>query len=62
MDTYELQLEGLKEGNIMSITIEKEHFLEFRKILIQRKDFKHFRGIAKQGGVVIYTYENDARS
>jgi hypothetical protein len=62
MNTYEQQLEGLKEGNIPSITIEKEHFLEFRKILIQRKDFKHFRGIAKQGGVVIYTYENDARS
>ncbi|MGB2992399.1 MAG: hypothetical protein WBB47_07200 [Paenisporosarcina sp.] len=62
MNTYEQQLEGLKEGNITSITIEKEHFLEFRKILIQRKDFKHFRGIAKQGGVVIYTYENDARS
>lgn len=62
MNTYELQLEGLKEGNISSITVEKENFLEFRKVLILREDFKHFKGIAKQGGLVIYTYESNARS
>jgi hypothetical protein len=62
MNTYEQQLEQLKEGGISSITVEKENFLEFRKELIQREDFKHFRGIAKQGGIVIYTYEKDARS
>ena len=62
MNTYEQQLEQLKEGDISSITVEKENFLEFRKELIQREDFKHFRGIAKQGGIVIYTYEKDARS
>ena len=62
MNTYEQQLEQLKEGNISSITVEKESFLEFRKELIQREDFKHFRGIAKQGGIVIYTFEKDARS
>ena len=62
MNTYELQLEGLKEGNISSITVKKENFLEFREVLIKREDFKHFRGIAKQGGIVIYTYEKDARS
>lgn len=62
MNTYEQQLEQLKEGNISSITVEKENFLEFRKELIQREDFKHFRGIAKQGGIVIYTYEREARS
>ena len=62
MNTYEQQLEDLKEGNVTSITIEKEHFLEFREVLILREDFKHFRGIAKQGGIVIYTYEKSARS
>lgn len=62
MNTYEQQLEQLKEGYISSITVEKEKFPEFRKELIQREDFKHFRGIAKQGGIVIYTYEKDARS
>lgn len=62
MNTYKQQLEDLKEGNITSITIEKEKFLEFREVLILREDFKHFRGIAKQGGIVIYTYEKSARS
>lgn len=62
MNTYEQQLEQLKEGYISSITVEKENFLEFRKELIQREDFKHFRGIAMQGGIVIYTYEKEARS
>ena len=62
MNTYEQQLEELKEGNISSITIEKENFLEFRENLILREDFKHFRGVAKQGGLVIYTYEENARS
>jgi hypothetical protein len=62
MNTYEQQLEDLKEGNVTSITIEKENFLEFREVLILREDFKHFRGIAKQGGIVIYTYEKSARS
>jgi hypothetical protein len=62
MNTYEQQLEDLKEGNVTSITIEKGRFLEFREVLIVREDFKHFRGIAKQGGIVIYTYEKSARS
>ncbi|MFC6038142.1 hypothetical protein ACFPYN_01630 [Paenisporosarcina macmurdoensis] len=62
MTTYEQQLEDLKEGIVTSITIEKEKFLEFREVLILREDFKHFRGIAKQGGIVIYTYEKSARS
>lgn len=62
MNTYEQQLEDLKEGKVTSITIEKENFLEFREVLIIREDFKHFRGIAKQGGIVIYTYEKSARS
>jgi hypothetical protein len=62
MNTYEQQLEQLKEGYFSSITVEKENFLEFRKELIQREDFKHFRGIAMQGGIVIYTYEKEARS
>lgn len=62
MNTYEQQLEDLRVGKLTSITIEKEDFLTFREVLVQRADFKHIRGTAKQGGIVIYTYDLDARS
>jgi len=62
MNTYIQQLDELRDGVISSITIEKEKFFEFREVLVQREDFKHFRGIAKQGGFVIYTYETLSRS
>lgn len=62
MKTLEQQLDDLKSGAIVSITIEKENFLSFREVLIQRKDFKHFRGIAQQGGTVSYSYDDNARS
>ncbi|MET0786873.1 MAG: hypothetical protein ABWX61_04610 [Paenisporosarcina sp.] len=62
MENFEQALQDLKEGIIDSISISKEDFLEFREILIKREDFKHFRGIAKQGGTVEYSYEDVARS
>lgn len=43
-------------------TVEKEDFEVFRKVLINRPDFKHFRGVAKRGGHVVYTYVDEARS
>jgi len=62
MNNFSHQLEELKVGSLPSITLEKEEFLAFREVLVQREDFKHFRGTAKQGGIVIYTYDNEARS
>lgn len=62
VENFEQAIQDLKEGNIDSLTISKEDFLEFREILIKQIDFKHFRGVAHQGGSVIYTYETLARS
>lgn len=62
MSNYEQQLNELREGTLSSLTIEKEEFLAFRQVLVQMEDFKHFRGIAKQGGTVHYSYETEARS
>ena len=62
MNHYNEQFEELKNGTISSITIEKDEFLAFREVLVQREDFKHIKGTAKQGGSVIYTYEQIARS
>lgn len=57
MAHYEKMLQELKDGSLPFITISKEEFLMFREILIVRDDFKHFKGVAKQGGSVVYTYE-----
>ena len=62
MNDFDRQLEELKVGSLPSITVEKEEFLAFREVLVLREDFKHFRGTAKQGGIVIYSYDNTARS
>ncbi|MGO1058025.1 hypothetical protein ACTL32_02715 [Planococcus sp. FY231025] len=59
MDDYNSMLEQLKQGEIPSITVQKEDFLEFRNILVKREDFKHFRGAAYHHGVTIYTYTEE---
>lgn len=53
---YEKMLEQLKNGEIQTLHISKEEFLQFRSVLVNREDFKHFRGEAQQGGDVFYTY------
>lgn len=55
-------LEQLKNKEIESYHVSKEDFLTFRAELVKREDFKHFRGEAQQGGDVIYTYLDVARS
>jgi hypothetical protein len=55
-------LNELRDGIISELRIKKEDFLVFRTVLIKRKDFKHFRGIAQQGGDVIYQYMKEPRS
>lgn len=62
MSQYEQMLEELKEGIQTSFIITKQDFLTFREALIVREDFKHFKGVAMQGGSVEYTYEKVARS
>ncbi|MGB2872256.1 hypothetical protein SAMN05421670_1420 [Psychrobacillus psychrotolerans] len=61
-ESYEEKLNMLKNRDLKEIVIEKNEFLAFRKVLVLREDFKHFSGNAKQGGQVVYTYLDVARS
>ncbi|MHC0038630.1 hypothetical protein [Pseudoneobacillus sp. C159] len=56
------QLESLKKGILSEYHVSKEDFLSFREVLVNRKDFKHFRGIAGRGGSVVYQYLENPRS
>ncbi|KOO49468.1 hypothetical protein ABE042_20125 [Viridibacillus arvi] len=62
MNSYNDMLDELKNGTRKDITIDKNEFYAFREVLVKREDFKHFRGVAKQGGQVIYQYMEVARS
>ncbi|WP_026559926.1 hypothetical protein [Bacillus sp. J37] len=55
-------LNKLKDGELHEYYVAKEQFLPFRDVLVAREDFKHFRGIAKQGGHVVYRYLQEPRS
>lgn len=55
-------LEQLKKGELKEYHVTKEDFLSFRQVLVNREDFKHFRGIAQRGGEVIYQYTENPRS
>ncbi|WEA45617.1 hypothetical protein [Priestia aryabhattai] len=55
-------LNELSEGKVTEIKVKKEDFLAFRPFLVNRPDFKHFRGIAGRGGDFIYTYLEIPRS
>ncbi|MCM3610651.1 hypothetical protein M4S82_05260 [Planococcus sp. MERTA32b] len=56
MTDYNELLDRLKAGEMESLTVEKENFLDFRTVLIAREDFKHFRGEAFHHGKTIYRY------
>ncbi|KGR73718.1 hypothetical protein CD33_17010 [Ureibacillus sinduriensis BLB-1 = JCM 15800] len=62
MEKYEKMIEQLKTGELENITITKEEFLQFRKLLVQDPMFKHFRGEAQQGGDVTFTFLKVPRS
>lgn len=62
MNNYSQVLQKLIEREIEFYEVSKEEFLDFRKELVQHEKFKHFRGEAKQGGSVIFTYLENARS
>jgi hypothetical protein len=55
-------LAELRNKGIEEFRVQKEDFLQFRKHLIAQEDFKNFRGIAQQGGDIIYTYTEKPRS
>jgi len=55
-------LNQLQQGVISELHISKEDFMNVRKVLVEREDFKHFRGIAQRGGGVIYKYSDTPRS
>lgn len=59
MTDYNELLDRLKSGEIESLTVEKEDFLDFRTVLIAREDFKHFRGEAFHLGKTIYRYTQE---
>ncbi len=59
MTDYTELLDQLKSGEIESLTIQKQDFLEFRKVLVERTDFKHYRGVAYHHGVTIYSYTEE---
>jgi hypothetical protein len=55
-------LDKLMNGELSEYYVKNEDFMEFRQILVNRKDFKHFRGIAQRSGDVLYKYLKEARS
>lgn len=61
-ETARKLLDKLASGKINESLIEKSDFLIFRKYLVERPDFKHFRGVAQHGGNVIYYYMEEPRS
>jgi hypothetical protein len=55
-------LNQLMNGSLSEYYVTKEDFMEFRAVLVKRKDFKHFRGIGQRGGDVLYQYLENPRS
>lgn len=62
MSDYQALIDQLRNGDVQSILIKKEEFLQFREHLLKDAQFKHFRGEAKQGGDVVFTFLQQARS
>lgn len=62
MSDYKALIDQLRNGDVQSILIKKEEFLQFRELLLKDEQFKHFRGEAKQGGDVVFTFIQQARS
>ncbi|MFC7685602.1 hypothetical protein [Ureibacillus sp. GCM10028918] len=62
MESYQKMIEQLKNGEVESIEIPKEEFLQFRRLLVEDEMFKYFRGEAQQGGDVTFTFLKVPRS
>ncbi|MFP5111083.1 hypothetical protein ACSU64_01670 [Bacillaceae bacterium C204] len=55
-------LDRLMTGELSEYYVTNDQFMEFRQVLVKRKDFKHFRGIGQRGGDVLYQYLKEPRS
>ncbi|MDR4946197.1 hypothetical protein [Neobacillus cucumis] len=55
-------LNKLMTGELSEYFVKNDEFLDFRKVLVKRQDFKHFRGIGQRGGDVLYQYLKEPRS
>jgi hypothetical protein len=55
-------LDQLMTGGLTEYYVTIDKFMEFRQVLVKRKDFKHFRGIGQRGGDVLYQYLKEPRS
>ncbi|WHY79147.1 hypothetical protein QNH20_08455 [Neobacillus sp. WH10] len=55
-------LNRLMTGELSEYYVKNDDFMEFRKVLVKRNDFKHFRGIGQRGGDVLYQYLKEPRS
>ena len=62
MTDYKAMLDQLRSGEVKSILIKKDEFLQFRELLVKDAKFKQFRGDAKQGGDVVFTFLPTPRS
>ena len=56
MEKYKLMLNQLRNGEVSSIEINKAEYLHFREVLVKDTQFKNFRGEAKQGGNIVFTF------
>ena len=56
MEKYKLMIDQLRNGEVSSIEINKAEYLQFREVLVKDIQFKHFRGEAKQGGNIVFTF------
>lgn len=62
MKDFNELIDKLIAGDIKQIEVDKSDFFQLREIIVERQDFKRFRGIAKQGGKVVYKYLEKERS
>ena len=62
MTDYQAILNQLRNGEVKSVLITKSEFLQFREHLVNDPQFKNFRGIAKQGGDIVYTFLENPRT
>ncbi len=62
MEKYEHILNQLRHRQIKQVEIAKGEYLAFRQVLVKDPQFKHFRGEAKQGGNVVYTFLEQPRT
>ena len=62
MGKYKLMLNQLRNGEVKSIEISKDEYLQFREVLVKDAQFKHFRGEAKQGGNIVFTFLDKPRT